>query len=263
MAAPPPKRQRRLTLLTSDDEDIGPLQAGKKKTLPTRSVAQGLAKASSPPKRSSKKSPGSKTPSKSPATKLGKQQSSQSPSKSNGRIQAQKPQASKSIQSFFNKKTERQRVGGTEARPIKLEDSGADEIKDDYISDDISDEDLLQKKDALNSSQSQGTKKRSLSGSKVDSPSLSASLPSASNQRVKNDIKHSGITQRLDQKDYRENQRPWAERYGPINLDELAVHKKKVADVKDWLEGVFEHRLKQVGITQDSNRILAEQHSDF
>ena len=33
--------------------------------------------------------------------------------------------------------------------------------------------------------------------------------------------------------------RPWAERYGPKSLDELMVHKKKVADVKGWLESVF------------------------
>ena len=34
--------------------------------------------------------------------------------------------------------------------------------------------------------------------------------------------------------------RPWAERYSPINLAELAVHKKKVSDVRDWLESVFQ-----------------------
>lgn len=28
---------------------------------------------------------------------------------------------------------------------------------------------------------------------------------------------------------------PWAQTYSPINLDELAVHKKKIADVQSWL----------------------------
>ncbi|KAL8944990.1 MAG: hypothetical protein Q9211_000423 [Gyalolechia sp. 1 TL-2023] len=32
--------------------------------------------------------------------------------------------------------------------------------------------------------------------------------------------------------------RPWAERYGPTSIEELAVHKKKIADVRGWLEGV-------------------------
>lgn len=30
--------------------------------------------------------------------------------------------------------------------------------------------------------------------------------------------------------------RPWTERYGPRGLDELMVHKRKVADVQTWLE---------------------------
>lgn len=42
-----------------------------------------------------------------------------------------------------------------------------------------------------------------------------------------------------------DEQRPWSERFGPINLDELAVHKKKVADVRRWLEDVMAGRLRQ------------------
>lgn len=39
--------------------------------------------------------------------------------------------------------------------------------------------------------------------------------------------------------------RPWSERFGPRTLDELAVHKKKVADVKKWLDDVINGRLRQ------------------
>ncbi|KAI0161709.1 hypothetical protein GGR52DRAFT_582296 [Hypoxylon sp. FL1284] len=42
-----------------------------------------------------------------------------------------------------------------------------------------------------------------------------------------------------------DEQRPWSERFGPINLDELAVHKKKVADVRRWFEDVMAGRLRQ------------------
>lgn len=38
------------------------------------------------------------------------------------------------------------------------------------------------------------------------------------------------------------DRRPWNEKYGPASLDELAVHKKKVADVRTWLAGVFSGR---------------------
>ncbi|KAI1819477.1 Rad17 cell cycle checkpoint protein-domain-containing protein [Xylaria intraflava] len=42
-----------------------------------------------------------------------------------------------------------------------------------------------------------------------------------------------------------DEQRPWSEMFGPMNLDELAVHKKKVADVRKWLEDVMTGRMRQ------------------
>ncbi|RFU33587.1 hypothetical protein B7463_g2746, partial [Scytalidium lignicola] len=42
-----------------------------------------------------------------------------------------------------------------------------------------------------------------------------------------------------------EDTRPWAERFAPADLDELAVHKKKVADVRGWLEDVMNGRRRQ------------------
>lgn len=36
--------------------------------------------------------------------------------------------------------------------------------------------------------------------------------------------------------------RPWAERYGPITIEEVMVHKKKVADVRTWLENCKQNR---------------------
>ncbi|KFY74237.1 hypothetical protein V499_05735 [Pseudogymnoascus sp. VKM F-103] len=39
--------------------------------------------------------------------------------------------------------------------------------------------------------------------------------------------------------------RPWADRFAPMDLDELAVHKKKVSDVGGWLEAVMEGKLRQ------------------
>ncbi|KAL1839018.1 hypothetical protein VTJ49DRAFT_1993 [Mycothermus thermophilus] len=42
-----------------------------------------------------------------------------------------------------------------------------------------------------------------------------------------------------------EDSRPWSERFAPTSLDELAVHKRKVADVRHWLEEVFTGRARQ------------------
>ncbi|KAH7076698.1 Rad17 cell cycle checkpoint protein-domain-containing protein [Paraphoma chrysanthemicola] len=38
------------------------------------------------------------------------------------------------------------------------------------------------------------------------------------------------------------DRRPWTEKYGPVTLEELAVHKKKVADVRSWLTEVYSGR---------------------
>lgn len=38
------------------------------------------------------------------------------------------------------------------------------------------------------------------------------------------------------------DKRPWTEKYGPVLLEELAVHKKKVSDVRTWLTDVLDNR---------------------
>jgi len=45
-----------------------------------------------------------------------------------------------------------------------------------------------------------------------------------------------------------EDARPWAIKYGPSTVEELAVHKKKVADVQKWLEAVMTGQNGQVSI---------------
>lgn len=42
-----------------------------------------------------------------------------------------------------------------------------------------------------------------------------------------------------------EDLRPWAERFAPQNLEELAVHTRKVADVRGWLESVMSGKSRQ------------------
>lgn len=42
-----------------------------------------------------------------------------------------------------------------------------------------------------------------------------------------------------------EDLRPWAERFAPQNLEELAVHTRKVADVRGWLETVMAGKSRQ------------------
>lgn len=42
------------------------------------------------------------------------------------------------------------------------------------------------------------------------------------------------------------DRRPWAQRFAPVSLGELAVHKKKVSDVQHWLEDAFAGRRSEV-----------------
>lgn len=42
------------------------------------------------------------------------------------------------------------------------------------------------------------------------------------------------------------DRRPWAQRFAPSNLDEIAVHKRKVSDVQKWLEDAFAGRRREV-----------------
>ncbi|KFY33734.1 hypothetical protein V494_07368 [Pseudogymnoascus sp. VKM F-4513 (FW-928)] len=42
-----------------------------------------------------------------------------------------------------------------------------------------------------------------------------------------------------------EDSRPWADRFAPMDLEELAVHKKKVSDVGTWLDAVIGGKLRQ------------------
>lgn len=43
-----------------------------------------------------------------------------------------------------------------------------------------------------------------------------------------------------------DDKRPWAQKYGPLDLGELAVHKRKVSDVQNWLHEVFTGRSARV-----------------
>ncbi|KAL2129793.1 hypothetical protein VTI74DRAFT_7307 [Chaetomium olivicolor] len=45
--------------------------------------------------------------------------------------------------------------------------------------------------------------------------------------------------------DNEDDARPWSERFAPLTLDELAVHKRKVQDVRRWFDDVFAGRMRQ------------------
>lgn len=50
------------------------------------------------------------------------------------------------------------------------------------------------------------------------------------------------------------DQRPWAEKYGPTNVEELAIHKRKLIDVRVWLEKAWLGRDQKVWVSPGLNK---------
>ncbi|KYG40890.1 hypothetical protein M433DRAFT_159752 [Acidomyces richmondensis BFW] len=67
-----------------------------------------------------------------------------------------------------------------------------------------------------------------------------------------------------------EDKRPWTEQFAPVDITELAVHKRKVADVRQWLENAVSSKRQQVlilkgpaGVGKTSTIILLAKEMGF
>ncbi|KAK5628117.1 hypothetical protein RRF57_003832 [Xylaria bambusicola] len=239
--APPAKRLKR-NIVTSDDEESKPVvntlnnyllpspDAKAKATAasetaaaspsPTRKVPRLVTRQSSKP-----------TPSLSvngSSARSGKKSTSTSPEKGRARPPTQSKPDKKGktadLKALFSKQAER----AATRPPVKL---------DDIISDPISDEDDVGEHRTTTASHvGLASRKRFKDASAGNTITSSSTTPS---QRF--------IRPTLPPRDpdMDNEQRPWSERFGPTNLNELAVHKKKVADVRKWLEDVMAGRMRQ------------------
>ncbi|XDG09146.1 hypothetical protein ABKA04_008761 [Annulohypoxylon sp. FPYF3050] len=110
--------------------------------------------------------------------------------------------------------------------------------RDDIMSDPISDDDDVGENIAASSSRvGQNSRKRFRDSSQSSQPATGPVLIS-SQKFLKPPRPQQGLVAN-------DEQRPWSERFAPVNLEELAVHKKKVADVRRWLEDVMAGRMRQ------------------
>lgn len=112
-------------------------------------------------------------------------------------------------------------------------------ILDDITSDPISDDDVVGEHRAATASHVSLVARKRFKDPPVGSSNTSTAVATISSQKF--------LRPPLPSQDYTagDEQRPWSERFGPTNLDELAVHKKKVADVRRWLEDVMAGRMRQ------------------
>ncbi|KAJ5622799.1 hypothetical protein N7490_011404 [Penicillium lividum] len=151
-------------------------------------------------------------------------------------LSSPKPKNPKSLRGFFHTATEGQRWSSQKfetKRPLApvSETLDADEIDDDYDSyDEIFTKHIASQTSSFNPKSSFSSTGQIQGASK----SKATRLTNQSTKRfiMPTDSKDQTQTSRLSntQLNQKIDHRPWAQRFAPLDLDELAVHKRKVAD---------------------------------
>lgn len=240
MGAPPTKRQKRAVSLSSDDDDVGQQnrQRGSIKApangsragvnsvrnhLPTRSRAaarSSTTKAASTTSRSI-------TPHSSP--------------KKSGNATAKTNRAG-TLLTFFNSTTLSQQVANqTETFSSKEVSDG-----DDFIQDDSLDEELTKIVLPIrNELALPNVNQRSFKAS-ASKKSVMGIRPNSSQKFLKNAKTELTPTELISGDTSEKDLRTWAERFSPISVEELAVHKRKILDVQNWLDNVLNRRNNKV-----------------
>jgi cell cycle checkpoint protein len=251
MASPPAKRQRTSKVVFSDDEEEPETSSqGPPPRRISSSIAARTSEETVPPKTT--RSTRSKSKSKpstdaAPATprKAAVKTAPASPVKAKKSPRRKKTEEnSRSLHAFFGRASEEQRWN----RRVDIPTAGVDDVENgDAIEDDDSlDEAFSQLADGQDDVKFQlDRRKDPLIVTSNASQTGRSSLLASSHKFVKPplpSISKNGLNVELDDNSSKRLYRPWADRYGPANLEELAVHKKKVADVHKWLGEVLNGR---------------------
>ncbi|ESZ92772.1 hypothetical protein SBOR_6829 [Sclerotinia borealis F-4128] len=164
---------------------------------------------------------------------------STSPEKSRRKGQVEEKRKNADIHTFFTKQAQRQQAEGETIPKQRLKVFNSKDIQQeiDLTEDIISDDDDFEKSRAQTVSMVGQATKRGV-GKNVFTNS-GTNTPSAS-QRFLRPTQAPLVKPLVE-----EDMRPWAERFGPNNLEELGVHKKKVTDVRTWLDNVIAGQMRQ------------------
>ena len=228
MAPPPAKRQKRLIVLSSDEEEqqtsIKPESHKHRAPISTLDST-----ACSNPKRSLPTR--SRTKPKSSTSQAVNDGFAQKPTRSSRTTN--KRQISKPISTFFNA------TDGSHPKSQQTHDVSTSQVDPEV-------EDLIED---VSPDEEKGTQRSTHEATRLvldRRKKLVKEKPPSNSQRFKLGGNAAGagiekpfITSQVDN-------RPWSDRFGPGNLDELVVHKKKVSDVSSWLENVFKGRERKV-----------------
>lgn len=163
---------------------------------------------------------------------------SSSPEKSRRKGKVEDKVKSGDLFTFFTKQAQRQQAEGAgsggNSRPAAVSQSSKETKPED--DDLISDDDVMEIKAPPSSMVGQVARKRAKGADSLKN--ADQGVPITSQKFVVKPTAPRGHKPDDDM-------RPWAERFAPVDLNELAVHKRKVSDVRTWLENVISGRMRQ------------------
>ncbi|KAI1386213.1 Rad17-domain-containing protein [Hypoxylon trugodes] len=240
--APPTKRRRRNVAHTSSDDEQ---ETAKPKTnLFSNYLFSSPEKPSASAADPSRATPTSPSPVRKPSRPLASQPSipaskSLQSSKNGLKSASTSPEKPKTRSFAKGKRGEKEKTADLVtmfSRQAQRAPTVSPTKRDDIISDPISDDDNVGEHRASSASQVGQNARKRFRGATQQSSSSSAIMSSQKFLKPPRPQQDSSTG---------DEQRPWSERFGPVNLEELAVHKKKVADVRRWLEDVMAGRMRQ------------------
>ncbi|KAJ5086288.1 hypothetical protein NUU61_007595 [Penicillium alfredii] len=168
--------------------------------------------------------------------------SSPSPTKKSGT--SPKQTQSKSLHNFFQPATDGQRWSSQKFEAPALGSVTEAALEDDAIEDDYDSYDEIFTQHMVGrpagvTDDANSTQERRIGSKQTANPRKKTHH---SKRFVLPDSDRSTATQPSAARSRDLDQLPWSQRFAPSNLDELAVHKKKVSDVQNWLEDAFAGR---------------------
>ncbi|KAI4719994.1 hypothetical protein E4T48_03752 [Aureobasidium sp. EXF-10727] len=224
-------RRKKMVVSSDDDEDDPVPTVDVEETLVQHEATEGTEGKLTRSSRSKAKASAS-TSARTKVTKSpSKPRQSRQPNKS--AVEAQPKRANKSIFSFFNPTTQRQQASSQDSTsPPASANPNSRELD---IEDDISaDEPTLSQPSQV----AQTLRKRKLITDDIGDGSRGG--PPAASQKFR---KVSAGTRAPTYSTLGPSDtRPWTERFAPIDLSELAVHKRKITDVRNVLESALSDR---------------------
>lgn len=195
-----------------------------------------LSKALSKPKASSTQS----DVSASPDSKSGS--SKQASQKTQVKAKDQSKPGGRPIHSFFNTATQKQQTSQYLASPEKLA-AFHDEVEtiQDGTDDDEPGGELSQTTLSKGSSTALAARKRKFGHTQSFEQPIEPTRHASQKFQKASNGERASTTAKAD-----DHQSPWTERFAPVDLTELAVHKRKVADVRRWLDLAYNERHQKV-----------------